>query len=91
MGKIWRILRNWFGWTTKIWILATERIIRNSGFGLVKDKNVNRYAVSQFDASTYLVIDQLENKEICVCAEYEGADLSERRAVMIAEALNQLA
>lgn len=50
---------------------------------------MDRYAVSQFDASTYVVLDQLENKEVCVCAEYGDADSPEKRAVTIVDALNQ--
>lgn len=50
---------------------------------------MNRFAVSQFDASTYVVFDQIENKEICVCAGYEDADSPNKQAVAIADALNQ--
>lgn len=51
---------------------------------------MNRYAISLFDASTYVVFDQLENKEICVCTEYADSISARRRAEMVVSALNKL-
>jgi hypothetical protein len=55
---------------------------------------MQRYAVSQFDSSTFVVIDQDEHREICICANYEDemskywAD-AEERAQKIASLLNE--
>lgn len=49
---------------------------------------MQRYAVSQFDLSTFVVIDQIEQREICVCSNYEDWEDAEERAKKIAELLN---
>jgi hypothetical protein len=50
---------------------------------------MKRYVVSQFDGSTFQVIDQLEQREICVCANYDDWRDSEQRARKIAALLNE--
>lgn len=47
-----------------------------------------RYGISQFDGSTYVVIDRILKKEVCVCSRYEGGLDYKRRAKTIAYALN---
>jgi len=32
---------------------------------------MQRYVVNQFDVSTYIVVDQNEQREICVCSNYD--------------------
>jgi hypothetical protein len=49
---------------------------------------MQRYIVSQFDGSTFVVIDQTEQREICVCSEYEGGEDANERAERIAKLLN---
>ncbi len=51
--------------------------------------NMQRYAVNQFDNSTYQVVDQYELREICVCADYNDWEDSEARAQKIAKVLNK--
>lgn len=48
----------------------------------------SKYTTYQLDASTYIVYDQIDEKEICVCSEYEDGVLPEIRAKMIIDALN---
>jgi hypothetical protein len=50
---------------------------------------MKRYVVSQFDGSIFQVIDQLEQREICVCANYDDWRDSEQRARKIAALLNE--
>lgn len=49
---------------------------------------MQRYVVSQFDGSTFVVFDQTEKREICVCSEYEGGEDTKERAERIANLLN---
>ncbi len=49
---------------------------------------MQRYVVSQFDGSTFLVIDQTEKREVCVCSEYEDWNDARERAERIAKLLN---
>lgn len=49
---------------------------------------MQRYAVSQFDSNTFLVIDNYDKREICICANYEKGMDAETRARRIAAALN---
>ncbi len=49
---------------------------------------MQRYIVSQFDGSTFVVIDQTEQREVCVCSEYENWDGARARAERIADLLN---
>ena len=49
-----------------------------------------RYQVSQFDGSTFVVIDVLKNNEICVCSNFDEVNDAEVSAKQIAAALNQV-
>ncbi len=50
---------------------------------------MKRYVVNRFDGSTFQVIDQIEQREICVCANYDDWQDSEQRARKIAALLNE--
>jgi hypothetical protein len=41
---------------------------------------MQRYIVSQLDGSTFVVIDQNEQREICVCSNYDDWEDAEERA-----------
>jgi len=47
-----------------------------------------RYIVSQFDESTFIVIDRTEQREICVCSDHDDREDAEERAGKIAKLLN---
>jgi ribosomal protein L14E/L6E/L27E len=47
-----------------------------------------RYIVSQFDDITFIVIDQIEQREICICSGYDDREDAEERAGKIAKMLN---
>ena len=49
---------------------------------------MQRYIVSQFDGSTFVIIDRKENREICVCSEYDEREDAKERAEKIAILLN---
>jgi hypothetical protein len=49
---------------------------------------MQRYIVSRFDESTFVVVDQNEQREICVCSNYDEWEDAEERAKSIAELLN---
>ena len=49
---------------------------------------MQRYVVSQFDGSTFVVIDQTEQREVCVCSEYGEKEDAKERAEKIAILLN---
>mgnify|MGYP001271668803 CR=1 FL=1 len=49
---------------------------------------MQRYIVSQFDRSTFIVIDQTEKREVCICSEHEGEEDARERAEKIAILLN---
>lgn len=48
-----------------------------------------RYYISQFDGDTYQIVDSVENREICVCSNYDDWGDAEERAKSIAELLNE--
>jgi hypothetical protein len=48
-----------------------------------------KYVVSQFDASTFQVVDQEEHRETCVCSAYENWEDARERAQRIAALLNR--
>lgn len=48
-----------------------------------------RYFVYPFDRATFVVADSVENREICICANYDGWDDSEQRAEKIVSLLNK--
>lgn len=50
---------------------------------------MQRYVVSQFDGSTFVVIDLQEQREICVCSDYDDYADAENRAQNIANLLNE--
>ena len=49
---------------------------------------MKRYTVNQFDGSTFHVIDINEQREICVCADYDDCEDAKERAEKIAALLN---
>lgn len=49
---------------------------------------MKRYIVSRFDKDTFVVIDQNEQKEICVCSNYDDWEDAEERASNIVMLLN---
>lgn len=48
-----------------------------------------RYYISQFDDDTYQIIDSVENREVCVCSNYDEWEDAEQRAKNIAKLLNK--
>lgn len=48
-----------------------------------------RYYISQFDGDTYQIVDSIENREICVCSNYDDFFDAEERAKMIVKVLNE--
>ncbi|GAB4419611.1 MAG: hypothetical protein Kow002_07400 [Anaerolineales bacterium] len=50
---------------------------------------MQRYTVSQFDADTFVVADNQEKREICVCENYDEVKDAEARATNIAFLLNR--
>ena len=49
---------------------------------------MQRYIVSQFDGSTFVVIDQKEQREICTCGDFDEREDAKIRAEKIASLLN---
>ncbi len=49
---------------------------------------MQRYIVSQFDGSTFVVLDQTETREVCVCSNYDEREDARERAERIAALLN---
>jgi ribosomal protein L14E/L6E/L27E len=49
---------------------------------------MNRYIVGKFDDSTFVVIDEVEQREICVCSNYDDCEDAEERAKKIVGLLN---
>ena len=57
----------------------------------VKDNkliSVDRYVVNQFDGGTFIVVDEKEKREICICGNYDEIEDAEVRAQNIAFLLN---
>ncbi len=50
---------------------------------------MQRYGVSQFDTETFVVIDRVMNREVCLCGNYQGWTDAEKRARQIASSLNR--
>jgi len=50
--------------------------------------NKQRYYISQFDGDIYQIIDSIENREICVCSNYDDWQDAKERADKIANLLN---
>lgn len=51
--------------------------------------DTERYHISQFDSNTYQIIDSAENREICVCSNYDEWEDAKERARRIVLLLNQ--
>jgi hypothetical protein len=51
---------------------------------------MKKYDVSQFDGSTFVVFEQNEQREICMCGNYDDWEDAEDRARRIAFLLNAL-
>jgi len=49
---------------------------------------MQRYSVSQTDGNTFVVIDLQEQREICVCSNYDDFEDAKIRAERIAMLLN---
>jgi hypothetical protein len=50
---------------------------------------MERFAINQFDSNTFVVVDQNQQKEICVCGNYDDEEDAEERARKIAFLLNE--
>jgi hypothetical protein len=50
---------------------------------------MKRYTVGKLDGSTFVVIDQNEQREVCVCSNYDDWEDAEGRAELIAKLLNE--
>jgi len=50
---------------------------------------MQRYTVSQFDGDTFVVIDHREQREVCICGNYDDWADAENRAQKIASWLNE--
>jgi hypothetical protein len=50
---------------------------------------MEKYVISQFDENTFVVIDLEQQREICVCSNYESWEDAEERAKGIASLLNK--
>jgi hypothetical protein len=48
----------------------------------------SRYYIAQFDGDTYQIVDSVENREVCVCSNYDDWEDTEERAKKIANLLN---
>lgn len=49
---------------------------------------MDRHSVNQFDARTFVVVDEKEKREICICGNYDEIEDAEARAKNIAFLLN---
>ncbi len=49
---------------------------------------MQRYIVSQFDGNTFVVIDQVAQREVCVCSDYDDWLDAKERAQKITALLN---
>jgi hypothetical protein len=47
-----------------------------------------RYYISRFDGGTYQIVDSIENREFCVCSNFDDFSDAEERARMIVKVLN---
>ena len=48
-----------------------------------------KYAMYQFDGHTFVVFDQYEQREICICQNYDGYEDAALRAKEIVASLNK--
>ena len=51
--------------------------------------NKERYYISQFDGATYQIVDSVENREVCVCSNYDDWEDAEERSKKIVLLLNE--
>lgn len=49
----------------------------------------SRYYILEFDSNTFQVVDSVENREVCVCSNYDAWEDAEERAKKIVLLLNQ--
>jgi hypothetical protein len=49
---------------------------------------MKRYVVGKFDDNTFVVINEVEKREICVCSNYDDWEDAEERAKKIVSLLN---
>jgi hypothetical protein len=54
----------------------------------IERADLKRYYVSQFDGDTYQIVDSVENREVCVCSNYDDWEDAEERAKKIVNLLN---
>lgn len=50
---------------------------------------MQRYVINQFDRDTFVIINQNESREICVCSNYDDKEDDEERARIILKLLNE--
>ncbi len=50
---------------------------------------MQRYIISQIDTNTFVVMDQNEQAEFCVCSNYDDKEDAEERARKIVNLLNE--
>lgn len=50
---------------------------------------MQRYGISEFDSDTFVVVDNYDKREVCVCGNYQEWTDAEDRARQIADALNK--
>lgn len=50
---------------------------------------MQKYTVNQFDQSTFQVVDLQNNREICVCTNYDDWEDAKERAKEIVKLLNE--
>jgi len=48
----------------------------------------SRYYISQFDGDTYQIVDSVENREVCVCSNYDDWEDAKERAQRLVTLLN---
>jgi hypothetical protein len=53
-----------------------------------KRSDKKQYYISRFDDDAYQIIDSVENREICVCSNYDDLEDAEERARNIVKLLN---
>lgn len=49
---------------------------------------MERYHVNQFDLETFIVIDNVDEREVCICADINDIEDAKSKAEKIAAALN---
>ena len=55
---------------------------------MASEDEMDRYYVYQFDSETFVVGDDVTNREICICGDYDDLADARQRANRIAELLN---